>query len=233
MMGVASRQEQKERRRRERELHEGELAEAAARRRLRQRLLAALFVAAAVAVIALVAAAGGGSKPSASPSSDKDFPAVAAPAPRILNLAAAVHRGRCQLKSFPNYGQQHTTSPVKYKTNPPTSGNHDPTPAQDGAYAPGNSPPVRQTVHALEHGRVEIQWNPGLPRRQIGELKSVAGEGNGYHVLLFENETGMPFQLAATAWRHLLGCPKFSAAALDAVRAFRRSFTDKAPEQVP
>jgi Protein of unknown function (DUF3105) len=85
------------------------------------------------------------------------------------------------------------TSKVTYKTNPPTSGPHNPTPALDGSYEPGDPPAVEQSVHALEHGRIEIQWKPGLAPRSIGQLQTLANENGGYHVLLFENQTNMPY----------------------------------------
>ena len=45
----------------------------------------------------------------------------------------------CVVRSFPNEGQAHVTKELTaadFKTNPPTSGDHNVTPAQDGVYAP-------------------------------------------------------------------------------------------------
>ena len=50
---------------------------------------------------------------------------------------------------------------MKYKTNPPTSGDHDPTPAEDGVYEADSPPDVEQSVHSLEHGRINIQYKAG------------------------------------------------------------------------
>ena len=55
----------------------------------------------------------------------------------------------------------------------------------------------------------------------------------GYHLLLFENGTNMPFAVAATAWDHQLGCPTMNPKVFDAIRAFRDEYIDKGPEKVP
>ena len=43
----------------------------------------------------------------------------------------------------------------------------------------------------------------------------------------------MPYPVAATAWTHLVGCPKVTDKIWDALRAFRARYTDQAPEQIP
>ena len=56
---------------------------------------------------------------------------------------------------------------------------------------------------------------------------------NGYHLLLYENSTDMPFAVAATAWDHLLGCPAMNDRVFDAIRAFTATYVDQGPEIVP
>ena len=53
----------------------------------------------------------------------------------------------------------------------------------------------------------------------------------GYHLLLFENGTNMPFAVAATAWDHQLGCPTMNPQVFDAIRAFRDEYIDKGPRR--
>ena len=62
---------------------------------------------------------------------------------------------------------------VKYDTNPPTSGDHVEPPDQqaDGAYS--EMPATIDVVHSLEHGRLEIQYDPSLPERDQLELKGL------------------------------------------------------------
>ena len=157
------------------------------------------------------------------------------------DLATAARDAHCDLQlDLPDEGNTHIQSksdaPV-YKTNPPTSGNHNPTPAQDGFYRAGNSPPKENFVHTLEHGRIEFQYKPGTPAADVAKLRRLAEEPlngtAGYHVLMFENNTKMPEQFAATAWTKSIACPTLSTAALAAMREFRAAFTDKGPELIP
>jgi hypothetical protein len=43
----------------------------------------------------------------------------------------------------------------------------------------------------------------------------------------------MPYEIAATAWGHLLGCPGMNDEVYDALRAFTGDYVDKGPETVP
>ena len=52
-------------------------------------------------------------------------------------------------------------------------------------------------------------------------------------MLLIPNETGMPYEVAATAWTKMLGCPRMNDRVYDAVRAFRFSYRDRGPEYEP
>ena len=130
------------------------------------------------------------------------------------------------------------TDAVAYTTNPPTSGPHNPEPAQDGIYDPGNTPAPEQLVHSLEHGRVQFQYAPSLPKAGRDEIEATFDEqlgsfGPGYHAQVFENTTKMPYAVAATAWTHVLGCKSFTPQTIDALRAFRARYTDKGPEFIP
>jgi hypothetical protein len=189
----------------------------------------ALFALAAIAivVVAVTSSSGSGKKSGAAAN------AVPIPKQQSTDLKTSAAEAGCELRDFPNFGQQHVTNKVSYKSNPPTSGPHNPTPALDGSYDRGNPPAVEQAVHALEHGRIEIQWRAGLSQRAIGQLQTLANEQGGYHVLLFENQTDMPFEVAASAWQHYLGCSKFTPRVFDAIRNFRKAYTDKAPEKIP
>jgi Protein of unknown function (DUF3105) len=231
---MASRQQEKERRRQERLARERAAAAAAARRRRLGILGGAVLAAAAVAAVAVALAAGGGGK-TAPKTGGSAIADVAIPAARATDLEQAARAADCSLSTFPSEGRGHTTSEVTYRTNPPTSGAHNPTAASDGIYDPGQTPPKEQLVHALEHGRIEIQYRPGTPQRTIGQLQSLAGEiqeGGDPRVLLFQNDTGMRYAVAATAWTHLLGCDAMNERVFDAMRAFTKRYDLKAPEQV-
>lgn len=52
-------------------------------------------------------------------------------------------------------------------------------------------------------------------------------------MILTPNDTGMRFEVAATAWRHRLGCTEMNDRVYDALRAFRERYRDRGPERVP
>ncbi len=229
---MASRKEQKERARVERLAREQERAAQARRRRLGQLGGGALALVIVVVVVATVAPGGGGSSAIPKPPTGGGPPI---PAQKISDLSAAVKAAGCALSTYPNFGQQHTTATVKYKTNPPTSGPHNPTPAHDGDYVGKSPPPVEMLVHALEHGRVEIQYHTGTPPQRQRQLETllaepISGQPAGFDQLLFENNTGMPYAIAATAWQNRLACPTFNDRVFDALRAFRVQYVNKGPE---
>ena len=121
-----------------------------------------------------------------------------------------------------------------YKTNPPTSGTHNPVWYDDGVYAPGTTPRLGMLVHTLEHGRIDIQYKKGTPAATVAKLEALVAEQNeGYHLLLFENTTDMKPAVAATAWTHSLSCPTMNDKVFDAIRTFRARYIDKGPESVP
>lgn len=86
-------------------------------------------------------------------------------------------------------------------------------------------------MHAQEHGRIVLQYRPGLPRRTLGQLVALLEE-SPEHVLLVENATEMPCDVAATTWGEGLICPRVNASTFDALRAFRDRFRDRGPEVV-
>jgi Protein of unknown function (DUF3105) len=218
---MAHRTEEKERRRQERLEREEAARRAAARKRMLQ-IGGGVVGALAVAAVIVVLVVGGGS--------DDD-------GVNASSLAADAKAAGCTFSSFPSEGRNHTAGKVTYKTNPPTSGNHNPTPAPDGIYRTGNSPPKENFVHSLEHGRIEFQYKPGAPAADVAKLRALAEEPlndtAGYHTLFFENNTNMPAEYAATAWTKSITCPRLTPAALDAMRDFRKAFTDKGPEFIP
>ncbi|WP_027004899.1 DUF3105 domain-containing protein [Conexibacter woesei] len=241
---MSSRQEEKERRRREREEREqAEASKVANRRRLQLVAGGVIGLVAIAAVVAAIvsAAGGGGDKRSGGAQSAGSYREVALPARRTTNFDAAVKAARCFYKQYPSEGRTHLPSDTAtnntYRTNPPTSGNHRPTPAEDGVYAPGNTPDKENFVHTLEHGRIELQYAPTAPaavRNQLYALFNEKSKGvSAYHMMLFENNTNMPYEVAATAWTQLLGCKTVNANTWDAIRAFRDRFVDKGPELIP
>jgi hypothetical protein len=222
---MASRQEEKEKRRQERLEAEREQAKRAERsRRLRLATGGVLALALVAAVVIAVAAGSSGKKAGGGSSATPE-------------LRAAAKAAGCTLTDYPKSYEDrgHTTGKVKYKTNPPAFGMHNPTPSSDGDYRGQGTPQPEHLVHSLEHGRIEVQYRPGLPAAQVQQLgtvltRSAGPYGPGDYLLLFQNETKMPYAVAAVAWTHILGCKQFNPRVIDAIRAFRVKYTLKGPE---
>jgi hypothetical protein len=147
-------------------------------------------------------------------------------AAKVADLAVAAKQAGCILRlKLKDEGHEHipvgSPSPG-YKTNPPTSGDHVDPPYQqaDGAYA--EMPAEIDSVHSLEHGRLEIQYAPDLPEKDQLALKGLYDTMYGA-TLLFPNDK-MPYEVAATTWTNMLACPTYKGAAtLDAIRAFGKA----------
>jgi hypothetical protein len=220
--------------------------------RSRNRLIAAYGIAAAVvlaaAVVVIVLATGGESDDAVGETNGDahininlefgstngiapDERAGTPPPPvEAAALAAAAKAAGCELRlRLRDEGHQHIPpgSPTPdYATNPPTSGPHVDAPYQqaDGAYS--ETPTEIDFLHSLEHGRMAIQYSPDLPEADQLALKGLYDTMYGA-TLLFPNGN-MPYEVAATTWTNLLGCPTYEGAAtLDAIRAFGKATWNK------
>jgi uncharacterized protein DUF3105 len=236
---VSHRQEEKQRRREEREAQEKADRARHARRQRMQIAIGGLVAVGAIAVIALFASGtlggdgGNGDEVAATRPAETD---VTIPEQVIGDLTEAAKAAGCTVTHPKIEGAQHEErdfTEADYKTNPPTSGNHFPTWAEDGVYDPGNTPQLGLLVHTLEHGRIDVQYKPGTPQETIDQLNALLAESEGYHMLLFENPTNMDAQVAATAWGHSVTCPEMNDKVFDAIRTFRNEYIDQGPENVP
>jgi hypothetical protein len=151
------------------------------------------------------------------------------------NLTSAAETAGCDLKlNLPDEGSTHVDPPTPaslpdYKTNPPTSGDHYPTPLADGAFL--QEPPLGNFVHSMEHGRIEIQYSPDLSDEDQLALKGVF-DSDRAGMIMFPNPD-MPYDVATTAWTNLMGCKSFQGdATLDAIRDFRDEFRGRGPEAI-
>jgi hypothetical protein len=249
---MASRKEEKERLRAQRLA-----AERAAQSGGRRRLMAGYVVAGvlALAVIAgLVAVvAGGGAGASADACSNAHIQNTGSfsgltpdcrkgtPPPPIQygDLAVSAQKAGCQLRlNLPDEGNTHVpnSTPVQYQTTPPTSGNHNPIPISDGAYTTAmsanpqtNGMNIRDEVHAMEHGRIEIHYKPTLPKDQQLALKGVF-DADSPGMLLYP-DPNMPDAVAVTAWTNEALCPTYNPLVLDVIRNFRDTYRGNGPEQ--
>jgi hypothetical protein len=237
---VSSRQEEKQRRREERMERERKDKAAAARRKRLQLALGGLLGLAAIAIVAVLALGvfssddgGGGETEASQPAAEN----VSIPEPEFGDLADAAEAAGCKVTDPALEGAQHEEKEFKasdYDTNPPTSGPHTPDWYEDGVYTPGSTPQLGMLVHTLEHGRINVQYKPGTPESDVARLEALLAEqSDGYHMLLYENTTGMDAQVAATAWGHSVTCDEMNDQVFDVIRTFRAEWIDQGPENVP
>jgi hypothetical protein len=163
---------------------------------------------------------------------------TAPPQIKVADLQLSAQQAGCELKlDLPEEGNTHVpnSEPVKYKTEPPTSGNHNPVPIDDGAYltpiTSDTSEPtnIRNEVHAMEHGRIEIHYKPSLPEEQQLALKGVFDEDPDG--MLLYPDPDMPYDVAVTAWTNMAVCPGYDEGVLDVIRNFRDTYRGNGPEQ--
>ena len=142
---------------------------------------------------------------------------VSLPPVQSTELEQAAGHGRCQLRSARS-GEQF---------NPPVDGAPAARPAAAGVY----DKPVATAslVAAQRRGVVVIQFRADLGdpvKQQLQRLQAAVPRGT----IVVPNATGMPFQVAVTAYRRLLGCTHFTTKGLDAVRLFRGRFLGSGPD---
>jgi Protein of unknown function (DUF3105) len=238
---VSSRQEEKERRRKERQERERAEARAAARKKRLQFAFAGLLTAAAVGavVVFVIVGVGGGGDGGGDgePIDPPDTASVQLPVQQLGDVEEAAKAAGCKLTDTTVESASHEDKefqPSDYEQNPPMGANHNPVWYQDGIYEPGSVPRLGMLVHTLEHGRINIQYKPGTPAETVRRLEALFNEmESGYHLLLYENTTGMEAAVAATAWEHQLTCPEMNDKVFDAIRTFREAYIDQGPEDVP
>jgi hypothetical protein len=99
------------------------------------------------------------------------------------------------VKSYSGLTQNHVTTDVKYKQNPPVGGDHNPVWLNCGIY----TSPVKNenAVHDLEHGAVWITYLPTLPAADIAKLTKVA---KGQTYLDLSPYPGLPAPVVVSAW---------------------------------
>jgi hypothetical protein len=250
---MASRKEEKERLRAQR-LAAERASQSGGRRRLMAGYLVAgiLTVAVLAGLVAVVASGGGGgagnfcseahiknsggSTRGLVPDCRTGTPP---PAIKVADLTISAQNAGCEVKlDLPSEGRTHVpnSTPVHYGTVPPTSGNHNPVPIDDGAYkSPISSNPetpgmnIRDMVHAMEHGRIEIHYKPTLPENEQLALKGVF-DADPDGMLLFP-DAAMPYDVAVTAWTNEVVCPHYNEGVLDVIRNFRDTYRGNGPEQ--
>jgi hypothetical protein len=108
-------------------------------------------------------------------------------------------------------------------------------PVVEGAAAPPaaaryyeSAPAAAALVGAMRRGIVVISYRPDLApahRDRLRLLQRAVPQGT-----IVAPNSAMPFEIAVTAWRRLLGCRRVGAGTLDAMRLFRGRFVGSGPD---
>lgn len=133
---------------------------------------------------------------------------VMLPPVRETQLETAAMRAGCRL----------VRARPRERLNPAVDGPAGSLPAAAGVY---DRAPVGEAVAgAVRRGIVVFHYRGDLADgyvEQLRALQRVVPAGT----IVTPNESGMPFAFAATAYRRLLGCARFTPKAIDAARLFR------------
>jgi hypothetical protein len=156
------------------------------------------------------------------------------PPPEVeqADLELAAEAADCELElNLEDEGNTHLEPGAKlpdYATNPPASGDHYAENLPDGAYL--DYPELGNYLHSLEHGRIQIQYDPELPEDDQLALKGLF-DSDPQAMTMFPNPE-MPHRIAVVAWTNLMTCDEYSPETIDAIRAFRDTFRGQGPETV-
>jgi len=144
-------------------------------------------------------------------------------------LTAAAHEAGCEdVLAPPDQGQGHIQRPqtVHYDSMPPTSGPHwsdAGAPSQTGVHS--TQIPDEEQVHNLEHSHVIIHYRDVSSdlRRKLEALVSIDARR-----IIVEPYATMKYEVAFTAWGHLIGCTSPNDRITGAARLFIATYRGKA-----
>ena len=140
---------------------------------------------------------------------------VSLPPVQETELADAAQRAGCELRH---------AKPGDH-LNPPVVGGAGVKPARPGFYE--ESPSVSSLIAALRDGVVVVQFR-GVDESAVDLLHAIQ-EAVPDGTIVAPNETGMPFIVAVTAYRRLLGCRELNDSTVDAIQLFRGRFVGSGP----
>lgn len=153
----------------------------------------------------------------------------------IAGLAGAVYytketRENLPGQLIPDQGREHVGSGHQhtYNSNPPTSGWHNPRPAEWGAYK--EELPDEVLLHNLEHGGVWISYKPGISPEMIAKLEGVYKKWG--RKIIVAPRSANDTDIALVAWNRL---DKFSISEYseERVENFIKAYRNRGPEFVP
>ena len=141
---------------------------------------------------------------------------VSLPPIRETQLVVAARRAGCELRR----------ARPRDQTDPVVDGPAASQAARAGFY--DDAPDTSTLVAALRRGVVVIHFRPGLDGERVDELREVQ-EAAPNGTIVTPNST-MGFEVAATAYRRLLGCPRVTDGSIEAALLFRGRFLGSGPD---
>ena len=141
---------------------------------------------------------------------------VSLPPIRETQLIDAARRAGCELRRARR----------RQLTDPAVDGPAAPQAADAGFYE--DTPDSGSLVAALRRGVIVIHFRPDLDGERVDELREVQ-EAAPNGTIVTPNST-MAFEVAATAYRRLLGCARATDASMEAALLFRGRFLGSGPD---
>ncbi len=148
----------------------------------------------------------------------EDDDTVPLPPVRQTQLEEAARVARCELRH----------ARAAEALNPPVDGPAAASPLEPGFYDEGAD--QEAIVAALRRGTIVVHYRPDLAKERLDQLRDLqraVPEGT----IVVSNSTRMPYEVAVTSWRKLLGCPHFADETVDAMRLFRGRFIGTGPDR--
>jgi hypothetical protein len=118
-----------------------------------------------------------------------------------------------------------TPPSIPYNSNPPTSGDHYPSPAPCGNY--DTTQPDGTMIHNLEHGGIWISYKSSVDANTKAQLKDFA---NRFSNVIVEPRDADDSNIAVASWGYLL---KLSSYDESQIIGFINAHINKGPEQIP
>ncbi|MDX6583875.1 MAG: hypothetical protein QOI10_3059 [Solirubrobacterales bacterium] len=164
-----------------------------------------LICALAGAALALVACGGGGDSTSISTSTSTSSTASTGTSDVAAADCDSIEEVDVQL-SGQHLDKDFTAD--DYPTNPPTGGDHNPTPLQAGQFYT-DPPRLGEAVHLLEHGAV-IGWTNNLSAADQNAVEAAFNDvfKDGYYQLATVENPDLDVPFALSAWGALQKCAK-------------------------
>jgi hypothetical protein len=141
----------------------------------------------------------------------------ALPPLKQANLDHAVRDAGCRL----------IRADARHPGNPPAYGRRLGAAARPGFY--DRPPELAGLMAAVRRGVVVVHFRAPLDdteREDLHLYRDIVPQGT----IVTANPTRMPYRVAAVAWRSVLGCPRMSAATLEALRLFRARNLGQGPD---